>query len=91
MTTHKDLADQSNLLRESLREKLLSTCGNDFVVPYTQIARAFPSSEPNPRSFDDPLIDREAIQIWAKDIGFYVQIAHEIRAADNYNPVRLPG
>lgn len=65
--------------------------GNDVVVPYGQVALAFPSSEPNPSSFDNPLIDHHQLRKWASSQGWQVRRAPEMAAEENTEtpPVRF--
>jgi len=46
--------------------------GNDVVIPYWDIARLFPSSDPHPDSFDYKSIDQKSLMEWASDNGFEV-------------------
>jgi hypothetical protein len=56
----------------TLLEALESHGGNDVVIPYSDIARLFPSSNPHPDSFDYNAIDQEQLKCWASENGFEV-------------------
>lgn len=51
---------------------------NDLVVPYEQVALAFPSPEPNPLSFDSPLIEHNQLNQWASTQGWQIRSAPEM-------------
>ena len=65
--------------------------GDDVVVPYGQVALAFPSSEPNPLSFNNPLIEYDQLRQWALSQGWQVRPAPEMAAEEGtgYPPVRF--
>jgi hypothetical protein len=70
-----------------LKRELDAHGGDDVVVPYGQVALAFPSSEPNPLSFDSPLIDHGQLRQWALSEGWLVRPAPEMAAEEsNGNP-----
>lgn len=60
---------------------------DDVVVPYEQVALAFPAQEPNPRSFDIPLIDQHRLRAWASARGWMVRFATDMVAqGETRNP-----
>ena len=72
--------------RAAVTDALSRHQGNDLVVPYQQVASAFPASEPNPHFFDEPLIDRDALLAWAQANGWDVSTAPEL-AQDIHSPM----
>lgn len=79
----------------SNKNKLLNAIaehgGTDVVIPYWDIARLFPSSEPHPDSFDYKVIDHHTLEDWASSNGFKVTTVPE-QAPDNAKsspPVRF--
>jgi hypothetical protein len=91
MATYDDLSVQAPAWRSELEAKLTAHGGSDLVVPYSQVARAFPSREPNPKSFQIPLIDPKELQQWAELKGWHVQLTHDMEASDGHPPVRFVG
>lgn len=51
--------------------------GTDVVIPYWDIARLFPSSDPHPDSFDYKVIDHNSLKEWASNNGFEVNTVPE--------------
>lgn len=49
------------------------------IITYKQAANAFPSPEPNPFTFDAPLLDIPFLKEWAKSRGY------EVRPLDGVN------
>jgi len=58
----------------ALEEELTKQVGTDFVLLYRDLTFAFPSQEPHPSPFDYPRIDKNALQVWASDRGWEVQM-----------------
>ncbi len=56
--------------------------GNDVVIPYWDIARLFPSTDPHPDSFDYKAIDQQSLKKWASDNGYEVSTVPD-QAPDN--------
>lgn len=75
--------------RAALGRALVTHGGADVVVPYSQVSCAFPSSQPNSRSFEVPLIDSAALKEWAGSNGWAVELTPEMEASDGYPPVRF--
>lgn len=50
---------------------------DDLVVPYEDVARAFPDRNPHPDSFDIPLIDGPQLRAWAEGKDWQVGLATE--------------
>lgn len=65
--------------------------GSDVVTQYTNVAFAFPSNDPNPYSFDYPLIDQKRFIPWAESMGWKVQLAPEMAPEEDRDrpPVRF--
>lgn len=70
---YNDWINKSQEWRDELERALENHGGNDVVVPYENVALAFPSNEPSPRSFDYPLIDQKRLISWAESKGWKVQ------------------
>jgi len=71
---------------------VLARCGKaDVVVPYVQVALAFPSVEPNSVSFEYPLIELPRLRDWASRHGWKVRSAPEMAPKDSasHPPVRF--
>ena len=64
--------------RDRLDKALQKNGGTDIVTQYTNVALAFPSSDPNPHSFDYPSIDARRLRQWAELKGWKVQLAPEM-------------
>lgn len=75
--------------RDELLRRLGASSECDVVIAYSQVACAFPSSEPNARSFDVPLIEFKQLKAWAAANGWAVELAHEMKASDDFTPVRF--
>jgi len=61
--------------------------GSDVVTEYTNVAFAFPSNDPNPYSFDYPLINQARLIHWAELKGWKVQLAQEMSSVrDKHTP-----
>lgn len=75
----------------ALADALTKHGEDDVVVPYGQVALAFPSSEPNPLSFDSPLIDHGQLRQWALTLGWKIRPAPEMAAkgSNGHPPVRF--
>lgn len=56
---------QSVKWRSAMEQAIASKESDDIVISYQEVAMAFPSLEPNPRSFDHPLIDHSQLSNWA--------------------------
>ena len=82
---------KQNLWREEIERALDAHGGNDVVIPYPDVARAFPSDDPNPNSFHDPLIDREEFKSWALQSGWLVRPAPDMSDPERPNepPIRF--
>ena len=68
--------------RVELERAILAHGSNDVVVAYRQVALAFPSTQPNPRSFHDPLIDQDRLKKWAATLKWQVKLAPEMSDPD---------
>lgn len=64
---------------------------NDVVVPYIQVALAFPSSDPNSLTFNSPKIDLDQLEHWASARDWQVRSATEMASIEetDYPPVRF--
>ena len=88
--TDKPLASEDKWQIE-LERAIDSHGGNDVVVPYRQVALAFPSTQPNPRSFHDRLVDQDRLKKWAATRRWQVKLAPEMAQpdSDDLPPVRF--
>ena len=88
---HAERLNRASSWLEALERGLGSHGGNDLIVPYAEVAMAFPSAEPNPLSFEAPLIDREKLRAWAEMHGWVVKPAPEARPQGDtgHPPVRF--
>jgi hypothetical protein len=77
--------------KEELDLELQRTDKTDLIIPQSQVARAFPSSDPHPRTFDHPMIDEVALKKWASERGWRVDMAPESvpQDSDSLPPVRF--
>ena len=64
--------------RDELGRKLEEYSGSDVVVPYENVALAFPSNDPHPYSFDYPLINQHGLKQWAESKGYSVQLTKDM-------------
>lgn len=64
---------------------------DDLLIPYAQVALAFPSSDPHPYTFEYPRIDDHAIRAWAEDNGWKIAFAAEkgAKGQEHSFPIRL--
>ncbi len=74
-----------------LEKQLANQESNDVITHYESVARAFPSTTPNPYSFDIPLIDHKSLIPWAKERGGAVKLAPESASegSEHTPPVRF--
>lgn len=85
MLTSLSRYNESILRRDKIHmnndDKLLKAIeehgGTDIVIPYSDIARLFPSSEPHIDSFDYKKIDYHSLKEWASSNGFKVTTVPE--------------
>jgi len=89
MRDFKQLLERAPQWREELERALNAHGGKDVAAAYSDVARAFPSTDPNPRSFDIPLIDLAALKKLAAEHGWRVTRASEMHATDGLAPVRF--
>jgi hypothetical protein len=82
MLKFEDLQARAPEWRAELERKLAAHGGADVAAPYSQVAFAFPSPEPNPRSFDIPSIDSLQLKQWATAHGWRVQLTREAQTSD---------
>lgn len=84
---YSDWKNNSQKWQDELERALEKHGGSDVVTEYTNVAFAFPSKDPNPDSFDYPLIDRELFIHWAESKGWKVQLASEMASdKDKHRP-----
>ena len=84
--------NNSQQWQDELEGVLTTHGGNDVVTQYTNVAFAFPSTKPNPYSFDYPLIDKDRLVEWADSKGWEVRFAPEMLSQEdkqNLPPVRF--
>lgn len=82
---------ESRQWREALAQQLLNTNKTDLVIPYGQVAKAFPSSNPHPRNLDHSIIDDVALRKWGSERGWRIDLAPEVlhEGSDSLPPVRF--
>ncbi|WP_156774618.1 hypothetical protein ACN2MM_02460 [Alkalilimnicola ehrlichii MLHE-1] len=82
---------ESSQWRDALEAELKATDKTDLVIPYGQIAKAFPSSNPHPRTFEHPMIDDVSLRNWGSERGWCIDLASEIlpEGSDSLPPVRF--
>lgn len=90
-TKYDDWRDDAARWLSAMDEALVNQTGDDVVIPYEQVALAFPSQRPNPKSFDYPLIEHEQLVAWASARNWQVRPATEMSVPDEigYLPVRF--
>lgn len=90
---HTDYTDSDEWKKsiENVLEKASMENDADYVIPYSQVAKAFPSATPHPSTFHHSLIDYENLYAWASKRGWRVNVAHEILSSDSnsLSPVRF--
>ncbi len=88
---YTDWISNSQEWQDKLDRAIEKHGGNNVVMRYTDVAFAFPSSAPNPYSFDYPLIDQELFINWAESKRWKVQLAPEISIEEDKHraPVRF--
>lgn len=89
MSNYEQLLSRAPSWRDELEAKLMAHGGDDLVAPYSQVALGFPSNQPNPRSFETPLIDSQQLQDWASTRGWHAQLTQDMEASDGYPPVHF--
>jgi hypothetical protein len=72
--------------RDALQESLSSTKFTELIVPYEQIAHAFPTAQFHLRTFDHKMIDDVALKEWCKERGWRVQLAPELLPQESELP-----
>ena len=68
---------ESRQWKDALDAELEATDKTDLVIPYEQVVKAFPSSNPHPRTFDHPMIDDVSLRKWALERGWQADLAPE--------------
>jgi len=88
---HKRWIEESPRFRRELEQKLKSTEMNELLVPYKDVAFAFPFKGPNSRSFDVPSIDQDSFILWAAREGWDARLANEktTEKTKNWPPVHF--
>ncbi|MBW2149759.1 MAG: hypothetical protein JRI22_22430 [Deltaproteobacteria bacterium] len=88
---YNDWVNNSQEWQDILERELEKHGGSDVITEYTNVAFAFPSKDPNPHSFDFPLIDQERFIHWAESKGWKVQLAPELASEEDKHrpPVRF--
>ena len=72
---------------KALNESLCNSKDKDIVTQYSNVALAFPSTQPNSYSFDYPTIDEVVMFEWAAANGWQVRMAPEMSPnEDGHNP-----
>lgn len=77
-TTNERWIENSHDWQCKLEKTLNSHVFSNIVASYMDVAFAFPSSAPNPDSFDYPLIDHKQLKLWAETNGWQVQLVPEL-------------
>ncbi|WOA31786.1 hypothetical protein [Alloalcanivorax xenomutans] len=74
---------------EILKNALSEHGGEDVVIPYSQVAKIFPSEIPHPDSFDYKMIDEARLLDWAKNNSWEVQKLPDQAVSPNSPPIRF--
>lgn len=72
--------------QEALERKLKKASVNKLEVPYGQVARAFPSQNPDPETFDFSLIDDMTFIPWVEVRGWRAIVIPESSAGETSSP-----
>jgi len=77
--------------KDSLAKALDDTDKNDLIIPYGQVAKAFPSLNAHQSTFDHSIIDDVALRNWGSDRGWQIDLAPEVLPEDSsaLPPVRF--
>ena len=75
--------------RIKLEHELETSADNKILIAYEDVAFAFPSSDPNPFSFETPRIDDQKFLEWAKAMGWTAELVLEIKENDVKVPTRV--
>lgn len=73
----------------ALERKLKKASSNQLEVPYEQVARAFPSQNPDPETFDFSLIDDMTFIPWAEVRGWRAIVIPDSSAGETSFPFIL--
>ena len=81
----------ANECREKLKQALADTEKTDLIIPYFQVAAAFPAASWHPRAFGQPTIDDLALKEWCEKLGWRVDLASELvsESSQTLPPVRF--
>ncbi|MGI1678679.1 MAG: hypothetical protein K6L75_08115 [Cellvibrionaceae bacterium] len=75
----------SDILSKALKEH----GSDDVTISYQDVAKAFPSEDPHPDSFDHKLIDENQFLAWAKENLWEVKKLPEEAENKNSPPIRF--
>jgi hypothetical protein len=83
--------DNASEWQSELEKELENQGSGDVCTGYANVARAFPSTTPNPHSFDIPKIEEISLMSWAKERGWEVELATEkaSKGSEQMPPVRF--
>lgn len=84
---YKDWLRNAAEQRSKLDRSLTDHGGSDVVVPYADVALAFPSCNPSPHTFDHPIIDFGWLKRWAESKDWQVGIAPEMNPEREHHPL----
>ena len=82
---------QSDEYKSALVRKLGATDKIDLTVAYSDVAKAFPSENPHPRTFEHSIIAEQDLKMWAAENGWKVSMAPEVlpESSSSLPPVRF--
>ena len=88
-STYDDSTPEASQWQAALEKKLKQEKSNQLQVPYGDVARAFPSQNPHPRTFDYNIIDDMTFIPWAKVRGWKAIVSQESSTGETSFPVIL--
>ena len=89
MNTKLVSREEVGCFRKDIAEKLSKCEFDEVVVPYSQVARAFPSDTSDTRRFNAKYIDQDELSAWSLALLWSVDIANDISDSDGYHPVKF--
>ncbi|WP_156962456.1 hypothetical protein [Salinisphaera hydrothermalis] len=84
-------SSESDEYKGTLERELGVTDKVDLTVPYSEVAKAFPSEDPHPRTFEHSIIAEKELRTWADARGWEVSMAPEAlpEGSKSLPPVRF--
>ena len=88
-STYDDSMPEAPQWQAALEKKLEQEKSNQLTVPYGQVARAFPSQNPHPRTFDFNIINDMTFIPWAEVRGWKAIVSQETSTGETSFPLIL--